>query len=191
LLKLIIDKRRIQLPFFGLKRIKLFFKRLSEDTSYRGQRPRQRRRCRGRTRRRIRFDHIRDFAERCIKVFDVRCPGPAAAAGSLSGGNLQKFIIGREILQDPGVFIVSQPTWGVDVGVALVIRQAILDLRERGAAIVVISEELDELFDIADRIAVIAGGQLTDALPVVEADRNDIGLAMSGSKRELEITDAL
>ena len=139
----------------------------------------------------IRFDRVLGFAERCIKAFDVRCPGPTIPAGSLSGGNLQKFIIGREILQEPGVLIVSQPTWGVDVGAALVIRQALLDLRERGAAIVIISEELDELFDIADRIAVIAGGRLTEARPIGQANRNDIGIAMSGSKMEREMADAL
>jgi ABC-type uncharacterized transport system ATPase subunit len=128
----------------------------------------------------IRFDRVAAFAERCIQAFDVRCPGPTARAGSLSGGNLQKFIIGREILQEPGVLVVSQPTWGVDVGAAMVIRQALLDLRDRGAAIVVISEELDELFEIADRIAVISGGRLTEAEPVARASRDAIGIAMSG-----------
>lgn len=135
----------------------------------------------------IRFDRVAAFAERCIKAFDVRCSGPGARASSLSGGNLQKFIIGREILQDPGVLVVSQPTWGVDVGAALVIRQALLDLRDRGTAIVVISEELDELFEIADRIAVIAGGRLTDAWPRAEADREHIGIAMAGDRtKELD-----
>jgi simple sugar transport system ATP-binding protein len=129
----------------------------------------------------IRFDRIAAFAKRCIADFEVRCSGPAAKAGSLSGGNLQKFIVGREILQEPIVLIVSQPTWGVDVGAAIVIRQALLDLRARGAAILVISEELDELFEIADRIAVIAGGRLTEAKPTGLTDRNEIGIAMSGS----------
>jgi general nucleoside transport system ATP-binding protein len=128
----------------------------------------------------IRFDWTRAFATRCIAAFDVRCSGPEAVAGSLSGGNLQKFIIGREILQNPGVLIVSQPTWGVDVGAALVIRQALLDLRDRGAAILVISEELDELFEIADRIAVIAGGHLTPGKPTRLTNRDEIGVAMSG-----------
>ncbi|MBX9455358.1 MAG: ABC transporter ATP-binding protein [Rhizobium sp.] len=132
----------------------------------------------------IRFDRVTAFAERCIAAFDVRTPGPKARAGSLSGGNLQKFIIGREILQEPGVLVVSQPTWGVDVGAALVIRQALLDLRDRGAAIVAISEELDELFEIADRIAVIAAGRLTEAEPVAKASRDAIGLAMSGERRQ-------
>ena len=83
----------------------------------------------------VKYKKAWEFAEQCIARFDVRCGGPASAARSLSGGNLQKFIIGREILQEPGNLIVSQPTWGVDVGAALVIRQALLDLRDRGAAL--------------------------------------------------------
>lgn len=134
----------------------------------------------------IRFDRIAAFAKRCIADFDVRCSGPAAKAGSLSGGNLQKFIVGREILQDPIVLIVSQPTWGVDVGAAVVIRQALLDLRGKGAAILLISEELDELFEIADRIAVIAGGRLTEAKPTRLTDRDQIGIAMSGDRAPRE-----
>lgn len=139
----------------------------------------------------IRFDVIKTFAERCIRSFDVRTPSARATAGSLSGGNLQKFIIGREILQEPGVLVVAQPTWGVDVGAAQVIRQALLDLRDRGAAIVVISEELDELFDIADRIAVLAGGRLTEAAPVDEISRDEIGLAMAGPQSKQEAAHAL
>ncbi len=138
----------------------------------------------------IRFDRVTAFAERCIKAFDVRCGGPRATAGSLSGGNLQKFIIGREILQEPSVLIVSQPTWGVDVGAAMVIRQALLDLRDKGAAIVVISEELDELFEIADRIAVIAGGRLSQAVPRDAANRDDIGIAMAGDAGRQEAAHA-
>jgi general nucleoside transport system ATP-binding protein len=139
----------------------------------------------------IRFDHVTDFAERCMRDFDVRCPGPTTRAGSLSGGNLQKFIVGREILQEPGILIVSQPTWGVDVGASMVIRQALLDLRDRGAAIVVISEELDELFEIADSIAVIAQGCLTKAEPVARAERNEIGMAMAGKHFTQELAHAL
>lgn len=139
----------------------------------------------------VSFDHITSYAERCIRAFDVRCPGPSARAGSLSGGNLQKFIVGREILQEPGILIVSQPTWGVDVGAAVVIRQALLDLRDRGAAIVIISEELDELFEIADSIAVIANGRLTVPLPVARANRDEIGIAMSGKRAKPEPAHAL
>ena len=95
-------------------------------------------------------------------------------------------IIGREILQTPSVLIVSQPTWGVDVGAAMVIRQALLDLRGRGAAILVISEELDELFEICDRIAVIAEGRLTEGKPTHLTNRDEIGLAMTGKETHSE-----
>ena len=85
-------------------------------------------------------------------------------AVSLSGGNLQKFVVGREILREPGVLVVSQPTWGVDAGAAAVIRQALIDLAARGAAVLVISQDLDELAEIADRIAVMFHGHLSAPL---------------------------
>jgi general nucleoside transport system ATP-binding protein len=129
----------------------------------------------------IRFARVRAFAERCIDAFDVRCAGPRAAASSLSGGNLQKFIVGREMLQRPDVLIVAQPTWGVDVGATLAIRQALLDIRSAGAAVLVVSEELDELFELADRIAVIAGGRLTRAKRTRDTNRDEIGIAMAGT----------
>jgi simple sugar transport system ATP-binding protein len=130
----------------------------------------------------IRFGWIEDFAKRCIASFDVRCSGPGAQAASLSGGNLQKFIVGREILQEPGVLVIAQPTWGVDVGAAMVIRQALLDLRDGGAAILVVSEELDELFEIADRLAVIAGGKLSESIARNSTNRDEIGVAMTGGR---------
>ncbi len=94
-------------------------------------------------------------AERVAKAFDVRKGKPDPEAGALSGGNLQKFVIGREMLREPKVLVVSQPTWGVDAGAAATIRQALIDLARRGAAVLVISQDLDEIFEIADRIAVI------------------------------------
>ena len=123
---------------------------------------------------------VRAFAERCIRDFNVKCGGIEAAAKSLSGGNLQKFIVGREILQQPKVLIAAQPTWGVDVGAAAQIRQTLLDLRQQGIAILLISEELEELFEIADRIAVIAQGQLSPAKAVSDTNLEEIGLWMSG-----------
>ena len=128
----------------------------------------------------IRFGAMRDFAMRCIGQFNVKCGGPDAEAKSLSGGNLQKFIVGREILQDPKVLVVAQPTWGVDVGAAAFIRQSLIDLRNAGTAILVISEELDELFEICDRIAVIAKGRLSPAKRAAETDVEEIGQWMSG-----------
>ena len=126
------------------------------------------------------FKAARAFAAQCIERYNVKCGGPQAQARSLSGGNLQKFIVGREIMQDPKVLIVAQPTWGVDVGAAAFIRQAIIDLRNQGCAVLVISEELDELFEICDRIAVIAKGRLSPAKPASKTSVEEIGVWMSG-----------
>lgn len=124
---------------------------------------------------------LRQFTRRCIERFSVRCAGPEATAGSLSGGNLQRFIVGRELLKSPRVLLIAQPTWGVDVGAAAFIRQSLLDLRDRGAAVVVISDDLDELLEISDRIAVLAAGRLAPARVVAERSAAEIGLLMAGT----------
>jgi simple sugar transport system ATP-binding protein len=93
---------------------------------------------------------------------------------------MQKFITGREIRQAQKLLIVSQPTWGVDVGAANIIRQAMIDLRNQGTAVLVVSEELDELFEICDRLLVIAKGHISPPLAVQETNREEIGLWMSG-----------
>ena len=128
----------------------------------------------------IDFKAARAFAADCIERYNVKCGGANAQARSLSGGNLQKFIVGREIMQDPKVLVVAQPTWGVDVGAAAFIRQAIIDLRNQGCAVLVISEELDELFEICDRIAVIAKGRLSPTKRAAETNVEEIGVWMSG-----------
>jgi len=115
-----------------------------------------------------------------IKRFDVRVPRPDPYASNLSGGNLQKFMIGREIMLNPSVLVVNQPTWGVDAGAAATIRQALIDLATAGSAILVISQDLDEIYEICDRIAVISDGQLSDARPASELDIEEIGLLMGG-----------
>ena len=120
------------------------------------------------------------FAEKIVEAFDVRTAGVGHEAGSLSGGNLQKYIVGREILQNPDVLVVSQPTWGVDAGAAATIHQALADLAAEGAAIVVISQDLDELLAIADRLAVINVGKLSRALETADASVEEIGLLMGG-----------
>ena len=122
------------------------------------------------------------FAEKVIKEFDVRTPGSQNTARSLSGGNLQKFVIGREILQKPSVFIVNQPTWGVDAAAASSIRQALLSLSESGAAILVISQDLDELLEISDRFAVLNEGTLSQIEKTAELSLEHIGLMMGGAK---------
>jgi simple sugar transport system ATP-binding protein len=123
----------------------------------------------------------RGFADRIIEAFDVRTPSAANAARSLSGGNLQKFVIGREVLQRPDVLVVNQPTWGVDASAAASIRQALLDLATGGAAIIVISQDLDELMEISDRFAALNEGRLTPPRPAVGLTVDEIGLMMGGA----------
>jgi len=115
-----------------------------------------------------------------IERFNVKAGGPQSAAKSLSGGNLQKFIVGREIDASPKLLVVSQPTWGVDVGASAQIRGAILALRDAGCAVLVVSEELDELFEISDRLYVIAKGRLSPSVDRAQATVPQIGEWMSG-----------
>ena len=123
---------------------------------------------------------VQRLAEDLIARFHVRAGGAGAAAKSLSGGNLQKFIVGREIAAKPKLLIVSQPTWGVDVGAAAQIRGELLKLRDEGCAVLVVSEELDELFEICDRLLVIAKGRVSPSVPVAQAGVEQIGAWMSG-----------
>jgi len=120
------------------------------------------------------------LAKQLIQGFNVKAGGPSSPAKSLSGGNLQKFIVGREIDARPKLLIVSQPTWGVDVGAAAQIRASLLALRDGGCAVLVVSEELDELFEVSDRLMVIAKGRLSASIPTREATRAQIGEWMSG-----------
>jgi ABC-type uncharacterized transport system ATPase subunit len=128
----------------------------------------------------LRLDSLRTLAEKLIQKFRVKAKGPEAAAKSLSGGNLQKFIVGRELDAQPKLLIVSQPTWGVDVGAAAEIRAELLRLRDLGSGLLVVSEELDELFEISDRIVVMARGRLSPSLPTAQATTEQIGEWMSG-----------
>ena len=128
----------------------------------------------------IQVGQVQKLAADLIARYHVKAGGPGAAARSLSGGNLQKFIVGREIDARPKVFIVSQPTWGVDVGAAAQIRAALLKLRDEGCALLVVSEELDELFEVSDRLVVIAQGRLSPSVPVAQATIETIGEWMSG-----------
>ncbi len=124
---------------------------------------------------------MREFAETVIAGFDVRTPGPGNAARSLSGGNLQKFVVGREVLQNPGVLVVNQPTWGVDAAAAAAIRQSLLDLAANGAAVVAISQDLDELMEISDRFAALNEGRMSAPRPARGLTIDEIGLMMGGA----------
>lgn len=129
----------------------------------------------------INWSKARSFADEVIERFDVRTPSSSNAARSLSGGNLQKFVIGREILQDPQVLIVNQPTWGVDASAAAAIRQALLDLAAKGAAVIVISQDLDELMEISDSFAALNEGRLSKPRPAKGLTVEDIGLMLGGA----------
>ena len=123
---------------------------------------------------------LRGFVDGVVRAFDVR-KGPAyPEARALSGGNLQKFVIGREIARRPGVLVVAQPSWGVDAGAAAAIRQALMDLARGGSAVLVISQDLDELLEISDRLAVMFMGRLSPAMATELATREAVGLLMGG-----------
>jgi simple sugar transport system ATP-binding protein len=128
----------------------------------------------------VRMGALAEQARSVIARFKVKASGPDAAAQSLSGGNLQKFIVGREISASPKLLIVSQPTWGVDVGAAAQIRAEILALRDAGCAVLVVSEELDELFELSDRLHVIAKGRLSPSVARADATVERMGEWMSG-----------
>jgi general nucleoside transport system ATP-binding protein len=136
-----------------------------------------------------------NYAAEVIGAFTVKATGPGALASSLSGGNLQKFIMGREIMQRPEALVVCQPTWGVDAGAAAAIHQAIVDLAVRGTAVLVISQDLDELLTLCDTLAVINLGRLSKPMKVGEASIEEIGLLMGGVHSDrsatVEMTEAL
>ena len=127
-----------------------------------------------------------DHVDRVSEAFDVRKGRRDPEAASLSGGNLQKFVVGREILRDPALLVVSQPTWGVDAGAAATIRRALVALARRGAAVLVISQDLDEIFAIADRIAVIHDGRLSAPIPAGRMTAERLGLLMGGAQAGAE-----
>ena len=120
----------------------------------------------------------RALAARLITAHGVRCTGPDAPAATLSGGNLQKFIVGRALAHNPGVLVVAQPTWGVDAGAAARIHAALLACARAGAAVLVISQDLDELLVLSNRLAVLQGGRLSPLRPAQALSVAEIGLMM-------------
>ncbi len=129
----------------------------------------------------INSDGAQNVSSNVIELFDVRKGTPDPEAQSLSGGNLQKFVVGREIALQPKVLVVNQPTWGVDAGATALIRQALIDLARSGSAVLVISQDLDEIFEVADRIAVISRGELSEVYLSEELNLEQIGLLMAGA----------
>jgi len=130
----------------------------------------------------IKAGAVDSAAQRIIEIMDVRKSARDPEAAALSGGNLQKFIVGRELDRSPTVMLVNQPTWGVDAGAAAKIRQSLIELARSGSAVLVISQDLDELFEISDAIAVMHNGELSKPLPRAEATLERIGLLMGGAE---------
>jgi simple sugar transport system ATP-binding protein len=128
----------------------------------------------------IQNDNLEKLTSNIIHDYDVRTPLQNPLASSLSGGNLQKFVVGREIIKKPSVFFVAQPTWGVDIGATKFIRNALIDLANEGCGIIVISQDLEELFELADSISVLFRGKLSERKPVKELNSQKIGLLMGG-----------
>jgi simple sugar transport system ATP-binding protein len=129
---------------------------------------------------------VRQGAERLIAEFDIRTPSPETSASSLSGGNQQKMVVAREFSRSPRLLIASQPTRGIDVGSIEFIHQRIVQQRDAGAAVLLVSAELDEIMALSDRIAVMYKGQIIETLPAKEATREQLGLLMAGIRRERE-----
>src|SRR6218665_3840398 len=132
----------------------------------------------------------RAHARRVIDTFDVRGGGPDAPARSLSGGNMQKLILGRPLrpvpdgsaaAPAPGLIVAHQPCWGLDIGAVLFVQQQLLAARDAGAAVLLISDDLDEVLALGDRVAVLHDGQLSAARPAQDWTREAIGLAMAGA----------
>ena len=128
----------------------------------------------------IQRSKVEALAREIIRRFAVKTPDSQTPARSLSGGNLQKFILGREILQQPKLLVAAHPTWGVDVGAAATIHRALIALRDAGAAILVISEDLDELFQISDRLGALCSGHLSPLRATLDTRLINVGGWMAG-----------
>lgn len=129
-------------------------------------------------------DKLRERGEELIEDFDIRPTDGAVSAGSLSGGNQQKVIIARQITEDPDILIAVTPTRGLDVGAIEYVHRAIVNERNKGKAILLVSFELDEILNLSDEIAVIFDGKIVDHKKASETNENELGLLMAGGKNE-------
>ncbi|MFC6726311.1 ATP-binding cassette domain-containing protein, partial [Halobium palmae] len=129
---------------------------------------------------RIDWDATRDHAETVVEEYDVRPPNVDADAESLSGGNQQKFVVGREFERDPRLVVATHPTRGVDIGSTEFIRDRLLDLRNEGRAVLLISSKLDEVQGLSDRLAVVYEGEIMDVVDPEDVTEEELGLLMAG-----------
>lgn len=134
----------------------------------------------------VRRKEALDYSNRIIKEFDVRCPSAMAVTRLLSGGNLQKLILGRTLSHEPSLIIANQPTRGLDVGAVSFVHEQLLAARERGAGVLLISEDLDELLELSDRLVVMYGGRVSEPIGRNRANVRHIGLMMAGHFGEAE-----
>ena len=130
------------------------------------------------------YDNVAQYTQDLIDKYDVRGGGMEAQAKNLSGGNQQKLIVAREFSHDPEFLIASQPTRGVDVGSIEFIHKQIIDRRDNGAGVLLVSAELSEVLSLSDRIAVIFEGEIVDVLKASETNERELGKLMTGSKAE-------
>jgi simple sugar transport system ATP-binding protein len=130
------------------------------------------------------FDAIRQFATRLVAEYDVRASSVQAQTATLSGGNQQKAVVARELSAGPRLLIAAQPTRGVDVGATELIHRRLIAARDGGAAVLLVSSELDELLAVADRLVVMYRGRITARLDAADADRDRLGLLIAGAARE-------
>ena len=128
----------------------------------------------------INFNEISNHTDKIIKKFNVNAPSNSSKASQLSGGNLQKFIIGREILSNPELLILSQPTWGIDAGSESFIRKTLIDLSLNGISIIIISHDIDELLEISHDVCVLYEGRLSKKLNVEQINTTQLGKYMGG-----------
>jgi simple sugar transport system ATP-binding protein len=132
----------------------------------------------------MKYDNIAEYTQNLIEEYDIRGAGMQSQAKNLSGGNQQKLIVAREFSHDPEFLIASQPTRGVDVGSIEFIHKQIIDRRDAGAAVLLVSAELSEVLSLSDRIAVIFEGEIVDVLKASETDEMELGKLMTGSKAD-------
>ncbi|KZL27070.1 ABC transporter ATP-binding protein [Pseudovibrio sp. WM33] len=128
----------------------------------------------------LRFNEIRKRAQEAIKAYDIRCSGPLAVSRLLSGGNIQKIVLARTLDQQPNIVLAAQPSRGLDVGATADVHRRLQEARDRGAGILLISEDLDELFQLSDRIAVIHRGHICEPVETEKLDKKQVGLMMAG-----------
>ena len=135
----------------------------------------------------INFEKVKQLGQTILEKYKVKSAGLQSQAKSLSGGNLQKFILGREIEQNPTLLACSHPTWGVDIGAAVLIRHALIELRDKGAAIIVVSEDIDELYQICDRLCAICDGEISPVKNTQDVNIEQLGQWMAGQFKSNEV----